>query len=415
MGTPVSPLRRNRDFALVWAGGTVSSLGTAISAVAMPLVTYRTTGSLTAASSVIATGAVFTLLCLPAAGILVDRWERKYILVFGNVVGLLVLGYLSTRLALGRVSLLELTAGAAILGMRSSFVQPASMAVLRTIVPTTQLAQAQSLNEARNAGARIMGGPLGGALYAVNAWLPLAIDSLTYLINAVCAGFIRADTHPGTRPPQQKRAWFSEAFKGIRWIWPRTIFRRGIYFCVLVNVGLTGLTVAMSLVLIARHTEPALIGALNTAAAIGGIAGALAAPVLVTRLRPAMLLATESAMLVIATGLMAWNATFVNLAIGAVLATLFLPATGSSLEAFQISQVPNDLQGRVAAAVQFASSVLSPLGPVLAGVLVASFGSSVAFGVLGSLFLMGCLAVLLTRSVWRIGTPSTWDSASDAA
>src|SRR5712692_434042 len=81
MGAEGLPLRRNRDFNLLWSGQVISDLGGRISGIAFPLLVLATTGSPAKAGIVAAAGSLPLLVLTIPAGALVDRWNRKWVMI----------------------------------------------------------------------------------------------------------------------------------------------------------------------------------------------------------------------------------------------------------------------------------------------------------------------------------------------
>src|SRR5687767_12635082 len=82
----LSPLARNRDFALAWVGGLVSMAGTWALWIALPLHVYQVSGSVFATSGTAVALVAPGILLGSVAGVFVDRWNRKTTLVVGNVL-----------------------------------------------------------------------------------------------------------------------------------------------------------------------------------------------------------------------------------------------------------------------------------------------------------------------------------------
>ena len=84
-------------------------------------------------------------------------------------------------------------------GAAAGVFAPTEMSAVRTVVPRDQLPTALSQNQARQHVAGLVGGPLGGALYAVAQWLPFAFDAVTYAVSWVLLGRLRTDLSPTPR------------------------------------------------------------------------------------------------------------------------------------------------------------------------------------------------------------------------
>ena len=151
-----------------------------MSMLVFPLLGYALTHSTTQAA--LATTAFFaagTIVRLPA-GALVDRWSRRRVLLISNLASAAVLGMLALLVATGVASIALLVAAAVLAGVAEAFFSPAASASLRAVVAPEDLAQAYTRMQARHHVASLIGPPLGGALFAVAASLPFAVDAVTF-------------------------------------------------------------------------------------------------------------------------------------------------------------------------------------------------------------------------------------------
>src|SRR2546421_11402675 len=104
-----SPLWHNRDYLLLWSGQLLSTIGTQISQLAFPLLVLALTFSPAQASLVAALRSLpFAVLCLPA-GALVDRWDRRTVMLLCDTGRALVLGSIPVALWVGHLSVLQLS------------------------------------------------------------------------------------------------------------------------------------------------------------------------------------------------------------------------------------------------------------------------------------------------------------------
>lgn len=184
-------LLRQRNFALLWWAGLISIIGDWMLLAALPVHVYAVTGSALATSLILITATVPAIVFGSLAGVYVDRWNRRRIMVVVNLLrGPLLLVLLLPASAgwlwvMYVVLLLESTAG--------QFFGPAENALLPRLVDEEQLVTANALNTLNNNLARLVGPSLGAATLAV-AGLPgvVVVDSLSYLGSAGLIGLIAA-------------------------------------------------------------------------------------------------------------------------------------------------------------------------------------------------------------------------------
>ncbi len=124
---PGHPLRY-RSFLLLWLGGLVSMTGDWALRIALPIYIVRLTGSAAAVSGVVLAGLLASLVVGPVAGVCVDRWDRRRVLVVVNTAQALALLPL---LAVGTASLVWIAAAVSFSeSALSQFVGPAESALL---------------------------------------------------------------------------------------------------------------------------------------------------------------------------------------------------------------------------------------------------------------------------------------------
>lgn len=371
------PLHRNHDFRRLWIGQACSELGSNAAQLAFPLLVLALTGSPVYAGLVgSANLAAQTLLSLPA-GTLVDRWNRRRVMMACEVTRLAAAGLLVVALLTGWASLPLIVAVAAIEGGASVFFGPAQSAALRHIVPAVQLPVASARNEARSYAASLLGPPLGGALFALARFAPFLAHAVSYVVSFVAVALIRRplqDTRDHPPDPLRTAVW-----SGLRFVVKEPFLRATLCIAPLANASFTGLMFVLVVVLQQRGVSAANIGTVQSLVLVGGLVGALLAPWLQPRVRPQRLLITS---LWVITGLVAAAAlTPGNYLTAALLALAVLPAPAinAGMFAYQIAITPDAMQGRVDSAISLFAMGLSPLAPLLGGLLVEQTSGQWAF------------------------------------
>ncbi len=180
---------RNRPLALLCAGELVSTAGSALTTLAASILIYRLTGSALRVSLLLVAAALPSLLVGLFAGVLVDRLDRKRILLSADM---LRAGLSFSIPFLAAHSSLWLYAVVLLSSALGQFFNPAHESVLPEVAGEEELAAANSLMAISGFGATTLGFALGGL---ITSQFPLQwafyLDGLSFLVSAVCIGRIR--------------------------------------------------------------------------------------------------------------------------------------------------------------------------------------------------------------------------------
>ena len=395
--TATPSLRRNRDFVTLWGGQVVSTLGARISATAMPLLVLATTGSPADAGLVGAAGTLPFLIAHLPAGPLVDRWNRRRILLTSEVVAGLALATVPIAVWLGALTVAHLAVVAFVQGLCAVFFGLAEAAALPTIVPAALLPTALAQNEARGRGAALAGGPLGGLLFGLGRGLPFLADAISYAMAAVALLFLRKDLRSESAAPAEP-LWRS-TLTGLRWIWRHPLIRAAILLVAASNLVFQALVLVI-VVLAQRHGATAGdIGLMLGIYSGGGLLGALAAGRFHRHFSPkAVIIGVNwcwTALLPLF--LLPTGAPQIG-AIGA--ATAFIgPLWNVVIVSYSSLLVPNELLGRVTSAAMTLSWGVMPIGSLAAGLLLAKVGPAGAIVVLTGVMLITAVAATVSPAV----------------
>jgi MFS family permease len=214
---------RERDFALLWTGMTVSLLGDGIYLVAVAWQVYDLDNDPVALSLVGTAWTLGMVAFLLTGGIVSDRTDRRRVLVGADVVraaALVGMGVLSLS---GALEVWHLVALAAFIGMGEAFFGPAFGALVPDVVHPEHLVQANALDQlVRQAAERLIGPALGGFIVAaVGAGTAFLIDAATFAVSAACVAGMRVRIRPQERA-RSARAELREGLAFVRrepWLW----------------------------------------------------------------------------------------------------------------------------------------------------------------------------------------------------
>jgi MFS family permease len=403
--TTYRSLSRNKDFTALWTGEAISQLGSSVSMFAFPLVGYALTGSAVLAGLPMAAFMLGMVAALLPAGVVVDRTDRKKLMLAASGTGVLIYGSVAVAAGLGVLTIAHLIVAALLTGVGAGVFGPAEASAVRSVVTQDDLPTALSQNQARHHIAALVGGPLGAAMYSASKALPFVFDAVTFLVSFVTLSRIRTDLSPVPRPKRRVRADLAE---GLRYVWERPYFRTMMAFGALGNLSVNAVFFVAILRLVQEGVHPAAIGVIDMLAGVGGILGALAAPYVIDRLPTGRItLAVAWSWVPLLVPLVFWSSPVL---VGAMLmlGILLNPAGNAGSQSYRIAITPPELQGRVGSSMQFVGMSMMPLAPIVGGFLLETYGGPAA--TVGLLVLVTVTALIPTLSavVRGIPVPAEW-------
>lgn len=398
-------LARNRDFTLLWTGQTVSALGTTISIFSFPLVGFALSGSTLVAASAEALYSLGMVATLLPAGAMADRVDQKRLMQVSSGLGAALFGSLVVAGASGALTVPHLLVVALGCGVVGGVFAPAEAAALPRVVPAEDLPTALSQNQARDGIASLLGGPVGGALYAVGRWAPFGADAASYLLCWVLVRRLRTPLGPASTGPVRLRTQIAE---GVRTTWAVPFFRVVLLWAPLVNLTLNAIAFLTVLRLIRAGQPPVAIGLVEAAFGVSALVGSVAAPWLIARVPTGLFsVAIGWSFVPLSVPLALWTSPAVVAAV-LVLGFFFVPSGNAGLGAYRVAITPPELLGRVQSAMQFVSRLTMPLSSVLAGALLTALGGRDAMLTLGALTGLVALIPTLSASVRAVPRPADW-------
>jgi MFS family permease len=390
-----APLRE-REFRLLFTGGTISLVGSAIAPVALAFAVLDLTGSKTDLGLILACREIPLLLFLLVGGIWADRLPRNRVMVGANVLSALSQAVAATLLITGGAQIWHLAALASVNGAASAFFFPASAGVVPQTVPAPILQQANALIALAMNSAMIGGAAVAGFLVAAfgPGWA-IAVDAGTYLLGASFVALMRL---PAIEPDESPRFLSDLAvgwreFRSRTWLWVIVL-----QFSLLLMVTMGAFSVLGPVVADEELGGAKAWGAILTAEAAGLVAGGL----LGLRFRPRrMLVAATLGILLMPAPLVALG---FPLGVPAIAAVAFAAGIGSEIfgllwhTAMQ-QEIPADKLSRVYSYDALGSIGLVPIGYALAGPIADAIGVRATLWGAAAVGIAVTLAVLMVREV----------------
>jgi hypothetical protein len=363
--TGLPPLRRNRDFVLLQAGQLLSTFGSAMSAIAYPLLTLAVTGSAAKTGYVGAVAFAPIVLLSAAAGVAADRFDRRRLMIASDVAGAASVGTLAAAVLTHHASFPLILVVAFVDTAASVVFRAGNSGAFKAVVPQSQLADAASVSMARMSSVRLAAPPAGGALFGVSRALPFVADAVSYAFSTASLLLMRT---PFQEPrDRDARPRFRE---GVVYFWRIPFLRTTIGMIAASNLAASGAPVAV-IVLAHRHgLSSTAIGGFVALQGVTLLVGSVASPLLRRIFPMRAILLSEFWMALVYAAFIAFPSVYV-LAVAAALHAFWFPNTDSAMTAYSYALIPDHLLGRTMAASNTLRALSAPLGPLVAGLLLA--------------------------------------------
>lgn len=393
-----STVPRRRGLGLLLTATGVSVTGDGVLLAAAPLMAAALSRDPMAVASVSAAGyAAWLFLGLPA-GALVDRWERRRVMVVADLARALVLTGFVALVMTDSANIPSLAVAVFLIGVGSCFFDPAAQSLIPAIVgrDKERLAQANGrLWSVDTFGRSLAGPPLGAAAFAVARAIPFAVDAASFLLSAALVARLPASD----RPPVAAHPPIVGAIRaGIAFLFRHAELR-------LVTLGMAtynfGYNIAFATLVLYAQDNLGVgtlgFGLLVATMAVGGIAGGWLAPHIARRLSPAAAYAGTLAVqaLAWASVVLIGNAWFAGVAL-AVLGVASITGSVVGGSARQLHS-PDEMLGRVMSTTRLLGIGSAALGALAGGALADVWGLRAPFWVATALLIMGAAAFLAAR------------------
>jgi predicted MFS family arabinose efflux permease len=297
-------------------------------------------------------------------------------------------------------------------GAVAGFYMPTELSAVRSVVTREELPTAISQNQARHHVAALLGGPLGGLLYAVGRPMPFLVDAVTFAISFVTVARVETDLSPA---PRERARPTRELVEGLRYLLTRPYFRATAAFSAACNLVVNAVFFVAVVRLVEQGVPSTTIGVVEALAGAGGVIGALIAPFVIDRMRTGHLTMSVAWVWVpLLVPLVFWSSPWL---VGSMLfvGLLLNPAGNAGAQSYRVAITPDALQGRIASSSQFLGFTTIPFAPLLGGWLLETFGGQAATVGLLVAAALAALIPTLSRSVRSVPRPRDWPTSAASA
>lgn len=423
----------NRNFALLWSGQVISSIGdylfstTAVLWIATRLASGQTWAPLAVSGELIATTLPIFLIG-PIAGVFVDRWDkRRTMLRMDALRALLILALVPfTLVSLAHTAtwqLIPLYASIALTAACSQFFNPSRLALIGDIVEPEQQPRASSLSFMTVSLGITIGPALAAPFYvALGPLWAFIIDAATFLVSYVAILFIQAPQAARSLKEGQPGNMLREFIDGLRYFLGNRVLRTLLIVTSLVLFGSSAINALGVFFLTSNlHTSPAFLGLLSTTTGIGVLVGSVVAAWVVPHLGSARAFWLGTLITGILLLLYARQTTLAGAVI--LLLVIGLPSAwlNIAIGPLVLQSAPREYIGRVSAVFTPATSLAALISTAFVGYLASTLLQGfqgtlggISFGPYDTIYLAGGTLIALS-SVYAWAGLRQQQSISDVA
>ena len=371
--------RLGESFNRLWTASAISNMGDGVMGAAFPLLVASITRDPVSVSGASVAGRLPWFLFALISGALVDRLDRRRVLIWTDVFRAVTVGGLALLVAFDQAGLAVIYGVAFLLGSAETMFDTSAEAIIPKLVDSPELARANGRLQATEfVTGTFAGPPLGAALFALAAAVPFFVNAVSFLLAALIVALIGGQfTSERRGAPVPIRQDIGE---GLRWLWRNRVLRTLSMMAGGINFFSSGI-----LAIFVLYAQDILgvsdvgFGVLLTLVGIGGLLGALASRITVARLGPGV---TVHAVVVLGAALSAAMGVLSDpYLVGGLLILYGFVVIHWNVVAVTLRQqlVPDELRGRVAGVARLIAWGSQPLGALLGGVLAARFGLPAPF------------------------------------
>ncbi len=383
-----------RNFIIVWLGQLVSTIGSSMTSFAIEIWVWEITGKATTLTLVGFFSLLPSIIITPLSGVIVDRFNRKFLMMVGDTVAVLSTIFILLLHLNNNLQIWHFYLTGAIVGTFNQFQSLAYSASVSLMIPKQHYTRASSLQFVSGYGSNIIAPALAGYLYTVIGFLGIwLIDIFTFVIAISSLLFVSIPQPlPTTKNESEVNVWQD---LGLGWRYIAT--HKSLLALLVLNLLFwlphdIGDSLYAPMILSRTNNNTLMLGSLASAAGFGGVTGAIIVSTwggFRRKIKGILfgMIGAGISKIVFGLGRTPW------VWIPAQFCSSFnFPLNGSSDSAIWLAKVPPNVQGRVFAARSLLLQIASAVGYLIAGPLAdqvftpALQSEGVLVGILGGLF-----------------------------
>lgn len=359
-------------FLLVWAGQLISVLASSMTQFALTVWAYQETGSALVLGAVSTAFIVPFLLLSPIAGVMVDKHNRKLMMMVSDLAAVTATIGLLALSAFGKLEIWHLIVASVINGAGNTFQWPAYSAAISTLVSKDNYSRANGMMSLIESGPAVLAPILAGLLLPILQLTGiLVIDVLTFFLAIAALLFVHVPQPPRSADGElaAQGNFFGEITFGFKYIFARRGLLSLLLFFICLNL-IIGLSISLFTPFILSRTgnNSTTLGVVQSAGAIGAVIGGLLVGIWGGfKRRMTSIFIGEALTGLFLLLIFGFGRSLPVWIVACVAGSIFPIFTNGASQAIWQSKVAPDVQGRVFSARRMIAWAVSPITPLLAG------------------------------------------------
>lgn len=370
MNQDPQPLPRGRTFAILWLGQLVSLIGSGLTRFALGVWVWETTGSATQFTLIAVFVSLPGLLAAPFAGALVDRWDRRRVMLASDAGAGLATLVVAALLWADALAVWHVYVVVAFGSLLTTFQMPAYVASTTLLVPKERFARTSGMVQLAQAAAGVLAAPLAGVLFmTIGLSGVVLIDFATFLFAVATLSMIRVPPPPPSAAGEKGRgSLWHEASYGWRFIRKRPGLLGLLGYFALLNLTFSVGSVLV-IPLVRSFASVKVLGVVLAVQSAGQLAGSAALTATGGPRRRIRGIFAGGLLLGLSLVVVGLRPDALPVAAGLFVMMFCLAFINGCSQAIWQRKVPPDVQGRVFAVRRLIAQLTSPIGFLAAGPL----------------------------------------------
>ena len=350
-----------KKFIILWLGEFISTIGSGMTSFAIGIYIYQLTKSVTLVSIATLLAYLPTILLNPLGGILADRYDRRLMMILGDLLSALGLLYILISINLGNNSVMPIFIGITISSVFISLLEPAYKATVTDLLTEDEYAKASGMVQIAGAAKYLISPAIAGIILSFSdIRIILIIDILTIFITVFSASYVRSAISI-VKPNKDNFNFFKEFKEGFKAL---TVNKGVMDMIVLMGFMCFFIAFIQTLMtpMILAFADSKTLGIMESVSAIGMVVGSIVIGIIKIKKNYVRILVFSLIMSGIFMGLVGVTTNIIFILIACILFFSTLPFVNTCADVLIRINIPNEVQGRAWGII----SVLTQVGYVAA-------------------------------------------------